>query len=284
MKILKSKLPKHNTAFVFQTHCSTPLIRKYFEQLLDQVEHMVDVYLLVDYSKFDHVFYKTLVDGISDDRYGVISYKLDDLFEPTYGYWDDNHKRRYNLTEIIPFLRFFEMFPNYDVLWRSEYDVFCNGDWADILNATKDSDAGYIATQVIDFNENDPYWKHWYKFHSDIPVEARVRSHNAVCRFTRPATDIMREAVTKHKGHYEVFPGSVLKACGVKIEDLGSTSTYTPTAMKGKLYDSETFGPFGNHFVAAEYTPEELKKDYLYHPVKVPKWAKWEPAYCYYVR
>jgi hypothetical protein len=287
-------VPRSKSAFLLQSHKADPCIRNLFETLVTQVSGDCDVFLLADRAQFDEHFPSKLIEGLN---VGVVTYDTFELFEEAFEYNRENapwldKRRAFYKTEYLPFVRFFEVLPQYDELWRVEYDVRYTGHWAKFVRDLSSSDAGLITTSLVDFYGKEPHWNHWWRYRGSYNVEQLTRSHNAIFRLKSSAADVLRENIFDHRGHYEIIMPSVLNNNGVPIEDLGCYGKYTPKEREGLYYyndigrrpvkddnhDKFTHSSFGNYFDSAC-----SKQDFIYHPYKVPRSLKWHPDWCYYV-
>ncbi len=92
--------------------------------------------------------------------------------------------------EETMFLMFQEEFPGYDYYWFIEYDVEYTGDWWDIFENFRLSDADLLATSLIAY-EDYPGWGIWKSLtpppRSRTADQDKVRSFLPVCRFSHPA-------------------------------------------------------------------------------------------------
>ena len=284
---------ENKTAFLFQTHTTNLYIRNLLTQLVSEVSGICDVYLLVDRHQFDEKFPSTLTEDLG---VGVISYDTFELYESTYEYnrsnapWLDK-RRAFNKTEYLPFVRFFELLPEYDELWRVEYDVMYTGNWGEFVEDLSSSGAGLLTTSLVDFYGKTPHWNHWWRYRGSYEVEALTRSHNPIFRLKSSAADVLRDNILDHRGHYEVIMPSVLNNNGVLIEDIGCYGKYTPKNREGLYYYNDiglrpkedinrenfTNSAFGNHFGRNDY-----KENFIYHPCKVPRPLKWSTDWSYY--
>jgi hypothetical protein len=297
LRIEKAVPQKHSTAFLFQTHKADKLIRTLIERLVEQAAGVCDIYLLVDRETFNEHFPSVLSDGLD---VGVLSYDTFELFEEAFEYNRDNapwlsKRRAFYRTEYLPFVRFFEQLPGYQSFWRCEYDVYYSGDWKDFINNFIDTRADLLTTSLVDFYKS-PHWSHFWRYKGTLKVQELIRSHNALFRLTKSGADVLREHIFNERGHYEVIlPTVINKLGGLPIEDIGGHGSYVFPDNKGKYYANNTallsrcsgrldvahhtYGSHGNYF----YDIGDMKPDYIYHPVKVPKGLKWNPDYCYNV-
>ena len=269
MNVLTPIPVTNKTAFLFQTHKADTYIRERLEQLVAQASDVCDIYLLADAAQFDEHFPSKLTDGLD---IGVITYDTFELFEEAYEYnrgnapWLDK-RRAFNKTEYLPFVRFFELLPEYEELWRTEYDVFYTGDWGEFVKDLSGSEAGLITTSLVDFYGKKPHWNHWWRYRGPYKVEQLTRSQNAVMHLKSFAADVLRENIFDNRGHYEVILPSVLKNNDILIEDVGCYGKYTPKEREGLYYYNDigrrplkeedtshfTHGAFGNHFGKDHY-------------------------------
>jgi hypothetical protein len=270
----------HKSVFVFQTHVLNHYVRERLEQIIQQVSGTCDVYVLIpgpnDISKGClHKFF----DGLD---VGVVTYDMYDIYEATYGYRYENRRKVFYISEHLPFVYFFETFPNYEYLWRSEYDVLFTGDWSHFINHFSETNSDFIATNIYSFYGSEPHWNHWWRARSqedfwDNPIEQKdmVRSSNGVFGMSKELSRVLRDNVLNFKAHYEVVIATIANKFDLSIRDIGGYGSYTSNCDKGKFYFSAqselpgvdssvgTFGTSGNFIGLDSYLP-----NFFYHPVK----------------
>jgi hypothetical protein len=266
-------------AGIFLCHHRSPRIRRHFERLVEESGHLVTWHFVFSPdsgARPEAPFAYEDPAEVMGTRYaamvrhgGVEGGYLDALF--------------------VPVLR---ALPG-DRLWLIEYDVDYAGRWSELFEEFADNDADLLTTTVMSRHEH-PRWPHWETAHAPawVPEDRIVRSLNPLMRVSRDllTTYALAMADEEWRGNYEFTLPTVAVASGARVEDLGSTGSFTPPERRSRIYvgkSSETasapaadgltfrFRPARPHYFHEDPDAFEIPR-MVYHPVKpgVRAWKK----------
>lgn len=183
--------------------------------------------------------------------------------------------RIYDGNTTFPILWFALRHPEYNHIWRIEYDVRFNGEWRDFFRAFDQNDSDLLTT-TLTRQQHFPQWKWWYTARKPWYVLKKpelIRGFLPVCRLSAKACQILDSAYRQGwAGHDEVSVPTILYAKQCVIEDIGGDGEFVRQGNENRFY---TNTPATRNYLApgtfvcppAVALPmNEVRK--LYHPVK----------------
>jgi hypothetical protein len=182
------------------------------------------------------------------------------------------------------FIDLLPVFPAIEYFWFVEYDVRFSGNWRTLVDTCRRSDADMLGCHIRT-REEIPDWYWWPSIKNANDPKRQlpgVRAFAWASRFSRRALDIVARRCIEEgwTGHMEGLVPSLLQDAGMRLEEIGGQSPFTPQDRSGLFYSSE-YGssvpsPSGDYGLGSNrYAPPLLfwgtKKDRIYHPVKTDR-------------
>lgn len=169
-------------------------------------------------------------------------------------------------------LYFFRINDQYDYYWLIEDDVWYNGNWSNFFDRFKNINADFISC----YNTNYTDAKHWYWWDTindtSIANEYKIRTFYPVARFSNSALSFLnKELKSGISGHGEVLLPTLLSMNGFSLNDLSmmENSSHNPATL---ILPCSQRAISANNDGTYRYRPlinrDEIKEEYLYHPVK----------------
>ncbi len=262
-------------AGIFLTHRRSPRIRRHFRRLVAESGSLVRWHFV--YSQ-DTGPRPTSALGTEDpaDVLGARYRAMERHGGVQGGYLD---------TLLMPLLRSLRG----ERLWVCEYDVDYTGRWDELFGRYADSDADLLTTHLM-YRSEHPQWTHWQRAGAPewVPEDRWVRSLNPLMRVSRRLVNAYCVAMADGawRGHYEFTLPTAALAAGLRVEDLGGETAFTPEGRWGTAYVGKTsagrrpgmtfgFRPVRRHYF--EERPETFDHPgMLHHPVKpgVRAWTR----------
>lgn len=139
---------------------------------------------------------------------------------------------------------------NYSALWRIEYDVYFDGQWANVFDDCSIYD--FVACSVEELSNDWP----WKSYIEQPENTKRLVAFAPVMKISKQLAIVASAARRKDSagwgGHFESFLPSIAAASNMKIDSLETKYCTRETCR---------FAPSIN-------TTEPLKRETIYHPVK----------------
>lgn len=262
-----------NTVLVVRGYYMDDGVRKNYEKLRTDLEHVCDVVFLYD-SKPGKMS-DTDVPGpaVAFDQDDWSKYKQPDPFNKTF----------IPGNEETMFLMFAENYPARDFYWFIEYDVVFSGDWRNLVLNFSASDSDLIATTLMRYRDI-PDWKIWRSLvvpeSSVLEENDMLRSFLPVCRFSARALKMLQTRLASGwSGHPEALVASLLLHEGYQVEDLGGNGEFVQPENRGRFYSNTPTNPDlspGTFVFRPKMENAGEQPDMLWHPVKSDKVAVWD--------
>lgn len=157
----------------------------------------------------------------------------------------------------------------YDQYWLVEYDIRYTGEWCDVFDLSRSSDADLIAA-FVESPFLDASWSHWDSI--NLPYSELARSFNPICRMSHRLLECVTDLITSgYWAHNEALLASVCRNHGWFMHDLNELARnqwgefiYTPGSS------ANAQGTLNYRPVTSRVWNGEPNK--LHHPVKPWKW------------
>ena len=166
------------------------------------------------------------------------------------------------LSEFIATLTDF-LASDVDQLWIVDERVHYDGRWESFQAFFDDCEADLLATEVRT-REEEPGWCWWTSLKSGqeaVPAVHGVAALLPLIRINRNSAEaILRGIGEGWTGHPEALVPTLVSRAGLKIEDIGGNSSFTPQDRKGRWYDQRTWHWQG---------PVEHVPDLLHFPLPI---------------
>lgn len=261
---------------IFLTHQHSPRIRRHFRRLVAESGSLVRWHFVYSQDSGPRPTSALITEDPADvlgsryramERHGGVQG----------GYLD---------TLLLPLLRALRG----ERLWVCEYDVDFTGRWDDFFRRYADVEADLLTSHLM-YRDEHAHWTHWQRVSAPdwVPPDRWLRSLNPLMRVSRRLVDAYCVAMADEawQGHYEFTLPTAALAAGLRVEDLGGETSFTPQARWGTAYVGKgadgrrrpgmTFGfrPVRRRYY--EERPDAFEvPGMLYHPVKpgVRAWTK----------
>ncbi len=145
----------------------------------------------------------------------------------------------------LVFTELLTQFPNASYFWIVEYDVRYSGNWKRFVKYFEPSQADLLGCNIR-FHHEEQYWHWWESFKNNavlenkININSLVRAFLPIARYSRQALQIIRRECLEGgwSGHCEVLVPSLLLKKGLRIEEIGGDSHFTPVSRKNHFYSA----------------------------------------------
>jgi len=155
-------------------------------------------------------------------------------------------------------IQFAKEHPEFDYIWRIEYDVYFNGHWQYFFDITNESDADFLGLYVATKNEWTINSKVWGTLNFDVPEEHEFGAFFPVQRYSRKLIEVLDKEYSSGKyGYCEAAVPTLAYINGLKLQDLNELDNfYLPQTMRSVPHPI--------------WTPEYFRNTQfmLYHPVR----------------
>lgn len=257
---------------LYYAHVVTPSAQREVDSLRAQLDGCYDI-VVVGYCRSGDDL--AAIQGVPS-----YAYTADDLATLPYGaklerFDPDDYIGN---ADLVP-LRFFRDRPHYDHYWIVECDVRFGGNWSDLFEELSTSDADLLSTTVQTYADN-PGWAHWHTLASggdEVPIERRVKGFIPFGRISRGLLALCDARYREGwSGHSEVLWPTIASEAGLRVEDIGGNSRFTPAARRGRLYINTPgdWSLFPGTFV---YRPCFADRDLSGPTSRFPGWL-WHPV------
>jgi hypothetical protein len=193
-------------------------------------------------------------------------------------------------SKIVPgnkypaYIELLTAFPEIQYFWFVEYDVRFSGNWRTLVDTCRRSDADMLGCHIRTRQEI-PDWDWWpsiQNMHDPQRQLPGIRAFTWAVRLSRRAMDLIAQRCIEDgwTGHLEALLPSLLHDAGMRVEEIGGRSPFTPPERRGLFYSSEfgisspsLNGDFG--LGSNRFGPPLLfwgaRRNRLYHPVKTDR-------------
>lgn len=205
---------------------------------------------------------------------------VNDLGFVLHNYYYNVQNNFYGHNFEYSFMSFYKKYPTYDKYWIIEYDVYCNGNWNNVLNFydSNFSNIDYYGTHIsIGKNKNNnvnwqiefPMLQYNYIKSFKTNKDTLCKSFNAICRLSNKAIETLINYYDKGDyGHYEVTMPTIFYNAGLKLQAFGKeteNNDYVTTYKNDEIeYINDTNIQYSHKYTLLS----EIEKDKVYHPVK----------------
>lgn len=191
---------------------------------------------------------------------------------PNWSVWAGGHPD-------LVLLQFTKANPHYERYWLIEYDVRFSGSWATLFAAFEHNDADFLTTSLRTAKEN-PDWVYWNTLVQPeaegppLADDERIVGFPPIYRASRAGVKAVDAAYRAGwAGHCEVTWPTIIRRAGLRVEDIGSSGSFTAPANRGRFYTNNA-NAWGLRPGSFAYKPARygagLKRNMLWHPVKPP--------------
>jgi hypothetical protein len=258
---------------LYYSHFCSPAVQREIARLRNELDSRYDIFT-VGYCRSPGA-----LGGI--DCVPALEYSADDLISLPYpgkiSQFDPGNF--FGNADLVP-MKFFLDRPYYDYYWIIEYDVRFSGAWPELFADLSSSSADLLCTTMQTWTEN-PNWAHWGTLTTgdeDVPLERRVKGFMPFCRLSHAllaACDARYR--TGWNGHCEIIWPTIASLSGLRLEDIGGSSSFTPADRRGRYYQNtpSEWSQFPGTFVYRPcfadrnlFGPQCHFTGMLWHPVK----------------
>ena len=258
---------------LYYAHFCSPAVQREIARLRNELDSRYDIFT-VGYCRSPGA-----LGGI--DCVPALEYSADDLISLPYpgkiSQFDPGNF--FGNADLVP-MKFFLDRPYYDDYWIIEYDVRFSEAWPELFADLSSSSADLLCTTMQTWTEN-PNWAHWGTLTTgdeDVPLERRVKGFMPFCRLSHAlfaACDARYR--TGWNGHCEIIWPTIASLSGLRLEDIGGSSSFTPAERRGRYYQNtpSEWSQFPGTFVYRPcfadrnlFGPQCHFTGTLWHPVK----------------
>lgn len=239
------------SAIIFLTDKSANQIRSKYEKLKKE-SGKLDIFKVATEARAD--------DGADN----TLLYKH--AYSKKMGYTPFVHDNIIPGSTYFSLLYFFNRYKDYDYYWLVEDDVWYNGDWHKFFSRFEKNGADLIGAYINSYSDA-PHWEWWnsLKTKRTINNEYKKRVFYPVCRLSFDALKFLDQRLKEGDyGHGEVLVPTLLHLAGFSLYDL--------TVKDRFVINSSDWCVGNNNNGTYRYRPnislEEIKGEYLFHPVK----------------
>ena len=261
---------KKNSVILFFTHFIDDEIAVQYRNIENDCNRDFDIILLYDNTRND--FYPAAF----SDRLRYFTFALNDLREIGYSQKSRAIKTTIRSNIETPLLLFYLKNPNYCYYWVMEYDVRFTGSWNDFFSYFSKNDADLLGTTLFRYEARSD-WVHWRSLQTPgikLKKTNLIRGFFPIYRLSNQALEQLHNAYTNGwAGHFEVAIPTILKYCGLRIEDIGGEGEFTDEKNLNRFYRNtpKNKGLSPGTFIFRPVMPcPGDEKDKLWHPVKKP--------------
>ncbi len=176
-----------------------------------------------------------------------------------------------NMTMV--YIQFSRLHPEYNHLWRLEYDIRFSGAWSTFFNAFASNDAALLATIIKEFPlDCHGRWMRLFKrpwfCRKCLPL---TKASLSISRYSRETCRLLHRGYRLGwRGHDEVYVPTYLRYRSRRIEDIGGNGIFVAEGNTNRFYtatpDSPDYSP--GTFVLRNGIPFGTFPDMLFHPLK----------------
>jgi hypothetical protein len=260
------------TAIVYYAHDVTPVRIREMRRLVKEVPADYDLWVVGCCPE------STSLDALVGGRVRTSAYTKDDLRALPYPLRQER-TRWANMRGApdLALLHFFRDNPSYGRYWFIEYDVRYTSPWNTFFEVMEGSDADLLCSQISRRLPNDA-WSHWESLETcgEATPDQMVKGFLVICRASQAALTAIDAACCRGwSGHPEALWPTASNISGLKIEEIGGNSRFTPEERRHKYYsfsNVQGVGRLGNLTAWPFYSDKSgfvhRAKDLLWHPVK----------------